>query len=200
VIIDIYNTTNQYEIIYADPPWKYGGSGGTKWSPASEYYQTMSFDELKGLPVKQISNPASCLLFMWIPAPIIPQGIELAETWGFKYITCGFVWYKKRANVGNYTMSGCEQLFIFKRGKIPADRVRNPGTIQWYESSESEVHIESITRHSAKPPEFAKRIKQMFPKSKCIELFSRQERIGWDHFGNEILPAPKMTEMNELLH
>ena len=29
--VDITNTNNKYQVIYADPPWKYGGSGGTKW-------------------------------------------------------------------------------------------------------------------------------------------------------------------------
>ena len=37
----------KYQIIYADPPWKYGGSGGTKWYRADNYYPTMTFDELK---------------------------------------------------------------------------------------------------------------------------------------------------------
>ena len=26
--VDITNTDNKYQVIYADPPWKYGGSGG----------------------------------------------------------------------------------------------------------------------------------------------------------------------------
>ena len=30
MFVDITNTTNKYQIIYADPPWKYGGTGGTK--------------------------------------------------------------------------------------------------------------------------------------------------------------------------
>ena len=36
---------DKYQIIYADPPWKYGGSGGTKWLPASNYYETMTFED-----------------------------------------------------------------------------------------------------------------------------------------------------------
>lgn len=28
--VDIFNTDKKYDIIYADPPWKYGGSGGSK--------------------------------------------------------------------------------------------------------------------------------------------------------------------------
>ena len=33
--VDIYNTKEKYQIIYVDPPWQYGGSGGTKWRPAN---------------------------------------------------------------------------------------------------------------------------------------------------------------------
>lgn len=64
--VDIYNTNNKYQIIYADPPWQYGGSGGSKWSPASCYYKTMSFDELTifGNQVKKITDEKNCLLFM----------------------------------------------------------------------------------------------------------------------------------------
>ena len=28
--VDIFNTSEKYSIIYADPPWKYGGSGSCK--------------------------------------------------------------------------------------------------------------------------------------------------------------------------
>lgn len=56
----------KYQIIYADPPWKYGGSGGTKWSRANEYYPTMSFDELKNMKddILSIADDENCLLFL----------------------------------------------------------------------------------------------------------------------------------------
>lgn len=173
-----FNSINKtYDIIYTDPPWQYGGSGGTKWSPASCYYKTMSFKELAALDMNSISKD-NCLLFMWVASPIIPQAISLASSWGFKYITVAFVWHKRRANVGNYTMSGCELCLLFKHGKIPQGRVRRPGVKQFYE--------EKITTHSTKPHEFRKRIEQMFPIADRIELFGRQTTIGWDVFGDEV--------------
>lgn len=75
-------------------------------------------------------------------------------------------------------MPQCELCLIFKKGKIPADRVRNPGTKQFVS--------EKISRHSAKPIEIRKRIEQMFPTSKKIELFARESVDGWDCFGDEI--------------
>ena len=178
--VDIYNTDNKYQIIYADPPWKYGGSGGTKWYPAGKYYQTMTFQELKemGPTVKKIADQKSCLLFMWVVSSQLDKCIELGKQWGFKYITVAFVWHKERANVGNYTMSGCELCLLFKKGKIPADRVRNPGQKQFLS--------EKISYHSHKPEEVADRIKKMYPMSNKIELFARDYKDGYDCWGNEV--------------
>lgn len=170
----------KYKIIYADPPWKYGGSGGQKWLRADNYYKTMAFDELKEMrkDILKIADDESCLLFMWVVSPELKHCIEVAEAWGFKYITVAFVWYKQRANVGNYTMSQCELCLLFKRGKIPSDRVRNPGQKQFVS--------EPITIHSKKPAIVRQRIQNMFPKSKKIELFARQKIDGWDCWGNEV--------------
>lgn len=179
MFIDIYNTNNKYNIIYADPPWKYGGSGGTKWKNADNYYPTMSFDELHNMKnVVQNISKDDCILFMWVVSPELKKCIEVGESWGFKYITIAFVWYKQRANVGNYTMSSCELCLLFKKGKIPKDRVRNPGTKQFIS--------EPISKHSKKPEEIYERIEQLFSISNKIELFARNKRNGWDSWGNEI--------------
>lgn len=176
--VDIFNTTNTYDIIYADPPWKYGGSGGPKGWNADFYYPTMSDDaivELLKEPLNKISKK-DCLLFMWATGPHLGKSIEVGEKLGFKYITVGFVWHKKRANSGNYTMSGCEFCLIFKKGKIPSDRVRNPGTLQFFEKRSE--------NHSEKPIEIYNRICQMFPISKKIELFARTEKEGCDYWAD----------------
>ncbi len=182
----------KYQIIYADPPWKYGGSGGTKWRRADEYYETMTFDELERLPVSKITDK-KCLLFMWVVSPKLKECIKVGESWGFKYVTVAFVWYKERANCGNYTMSGCELCLVFKKYQIPEDRIRNPGTKQFY--------AEPISGHSRKPEEFRKRIKHLFPKSKKIELFSTEKHEGWVAWGDESKfgnPFQTMAEIKKL--
>jgi N6-adenosine-specific RNA methylase IME4 len=171
----------KYQIIYADPPWKYGNTGGSKWSPASNYYKVMSFEEIKALKetlIDKIIDNNSCLLFLWVVSAELPKCIEVAQHWGFKYITVAFVWYKNRANVGNYTMSGCELCLLFKKGTIPKDRVRNPGQKQFF--------AESVSKHSRKPAEIRRRIEAMYPKSKKIELFAREKHLKWDVWGDEV--------------
>lgn len=172
-------TKNKYDIIYLDPPWQYGGSGGTKWLPASDYYDTMPLSDLMSMQseINKISKD-DCLLFMWCCGPTMSDAIALGQHWGFEYITVAFVWYKQRANVGNYTMSSCEFVLLFKKGKIPDDRVRNPGTLQFLSCP--------IGQHSQKPYEIKNRITNMFPRSKKIELFSRNISKGWDCWGNAL--------------
>lgn len=170
----------KFEIIYCDPPWDYAGqkqhntkkdSGG-----ALSHYPTMTLDELIELPIDSISSENS-LLFMWTSSPHLDQAIELGVCWGFKYKTIGFVWDKIRINPGFYTMSQCEIVLIFKKGKIPTPRgARN---IRQYLQ-------ENRTHHSAKPDEIRQRIHQMFPTQNKIELFARRvDDPNWTTWGNE---------------
>lgn len=185
----------RYQIIYADPPWKYGGSGSTnnQWVPARDKYEVMTMDELKRLPVQSLTAER-CLLFLWVVSPAMPQCIEVGKAWGFKYITVAFVWHKGRTNAGNYTMSQCELCLVFKKYRIPLDRVRSPGTRQF--------HRERVTGHSKKPEEFRKRIERLFPTSKKIELFSTSKYDGWDTWGQESKlgnPFQTIAEIKKLI-
>ena len=171
-----------YEIIYMDPPWQYGGSGGTKWLRADNYYPTIddnTLGEKLSTKIKPLINKQNCLIFCWVTAPHLQKSIDLiCKSLDCKYITVGFVWHKKRANVGNYTMSSCEYCLIFKAGKIPKDRVRNPGVLQFLS--------EAISRHSAKPGEIRKRIDKMFPLSNKLEIFARERVENWDAIGLDL--------------
>ena len=131
-----------------DPPWKYGGSGGSKWLRADNFYETISDKELLiklEKSIKPLIDEKSCLIFVWVTSPHLEKSIALiCKSLSVNYITVGFVWYKERANVGNYTMSSCEYCLIFKKGKIPSDRIRNPGTMQFLSkpvSKHSEIAI-----------------------------------------------------------
>lgn len=172
----------KYQIIYADPPWKFGGrtyNNPEKRKPIEEYYPTMTFDKLKNLPINNISDK-NCLLFLWVVDSKLKECIDVGECWGFKFIKVGFVWYKKRALLGNYTMNGCEFCLIFKKGKIPNDKIKGKG------SGIKQFYEEFINNHSEKPKEIRNRIKKLFPKSKRIELFAREKTEGWDVWGNEV--------------
>ena len=64
--IDIFSTNKKYDIIYADPPWKYKTwnlkSGG---STAERHYHCMEKQDIQDLPIKTLSNK-NCVLFLWV--------------------------------------------------------------------------------------------------------------------------------------
>jgi N6-adenosine-specific RNA methylase IME4 len=171
-----------YDVIYADPPWEYGnqqhaGKGSDPTGGAASHYPTMTIDEMKKLDIAALRN-SDCLLFMWTSSPHLPFAIEVMRAWGFEYITVGFVWDKQRVNPGYYTMSQCELCLIGKRGRIPTPRgARNVRQFV------SELRGE----HSEKPEEVRRRIEEMFPTQRKLELFARKEVPGWDCWGNEVI-------------
>jgi len=170
----------RYQIIYADPPWDYKGQiVWSSGSSAQRHYPTMTLSKLKEMaPQVQNATDDDALLFMWSSSPHLDQAIELMTAWGFSYATVAFVWDKGRVNPGFYTMSQCEICLVGKRGKIPQPRgARNV----------HQLVQEKRGRHSAKPAEVRKRIEQMFPQQKKIELFARERHSGWDAHGDEIL-------------
>ncbi|WP_306698586.1 MT-A70 family methyltransferase, partial [Treponema endosymbiont of Eucomonympha sp.] len=105
----------RYQIIYADPPWKYlwgGGKDGGHFAP-EKHYETMTTDEICKLNVRALRAP-NCALFMWATMPALPDAFKVMEAWGFKYKTCAFSWVKTKADgeplrgMGSYTKSNIE--------------------------------------------------------------------------------------------
>ncbi|MBA7608989.1 hypothetical protein ES703_16175 [subsurface metagenome] len=182
----------KYDIIYADPPWDYGGkmqfdrsSKGVEkidinkkiFISASNFkYPTLKTKELMKIPIYEIAAD-DCLLFVWVTNPHLAQGIELGRAWGFEYRTVAFVWDKMNHNPGQYTLSYCELCLVFKRGRIPRPRgARNVKQL---------VRVPR-GKHSQKPIEVLRGIEKMFPTQKKIELFARKKTEGWDVWGLDI--------------
>ena len=171
----------KYQIIYADPAWQYKSKEclakkSILNGKLNTHYQTMSLKEIKDLPMGGVADD-NCLLFLWVVSPMLDDCIDVLKSWGFKYSTIGFIWYKQKTNPGSYTMSECEICLIGKKGNIPTPRgLRN---IRQFLS-------EKKTKHSAKPSEIRDRITKMFPTQNKIELFAREKIDGWDSWGNEV--------------
>jgi len=182
----------KYDVIYADPPWDYGGKmqfdkSSTKadsmdWSKnifissANFKYPTLKLPDLKKIPMTEIAAD-DCLLFMWATNPHLAQAIELGKSWGFEYKTVAFVWDKMVHNPGKYTMSYCELCLVFKRGRIPNPR-----------GTRNEKQLIRVPRgeHSVKPNEVRQAIERMFPMQAKIELFARHQPANWDVWGLDV--------------
>ena len=65
---------------------------------AEKHYPTMSYEELKELPIPQIAYP-DCILWLWTTNSHIHEALHLIEQWGFTYKTMA-TWVKNRMGMG----------------------------------------------------------------------------------------------------
>src|ERR1700761_8346412 len=85
----------RFNIILADPPWKYKSDKGL-YGCAGDQYQTMSIDEICKLPVGEALAADTCALLLWTTGPMLEQAMRVINAWGFQYKTPMWVWVKRR--------------------------------------------------------------------------------------------------------
>jgi N6-adenosine-specific RNA methylase IME4 len=162
-----------YPVIYADPPWQYEHSK-TENRAIENHYPTMTIEEICALPIGDLAAQ-DAVLFLWVTAPKLTEGIKVVESWGFTYRTCA-VWVKDKIGMGYYFRSRHELLFVATRGNIPVPEpaARRDSILQFPRQG-----------HSAKPHELYSIIEAMYPEYRKIELFARNTREGWEGWGNQ---------------
>lgn len=170
----------KFGVILADPAWNFA-VWSDKGKDRSPDYKVMTLDDIKSLPVASIADD-NCILFLWVTFPLLKEGIETGEAWGFTYKTCGYVWAKQTSTgnhwhmgLGYYTRANAEICLIFTKGK--------PKRI---DKSIRQLVIAPVGKHSAKPIEVHERIEKLMGDVSYCELFARQTRDGWICLGNEI--------------
>jgi N6-adenosine-specific RNA methylase IME4 len=168
--------SEKYQIIYADPPWKFIDRTPRESLSSSNQYSTMDMDELASLPIHKITANSS-ILFLWVPTSMMIPGIKVMESWGFSYKT-KLYWVKTvKLGTGYYFRNQLEELWVGVQHGVRAFHmpIRN--------------YIEKTpTKHSVKPLEFIGVIDQVAEKLNIktkIELFARTCNDGWDCVGLE---------------
>lgn len=172
----------KYNIILADPPWKFIGwsiNKSGKKSPAN-HYECQDLDWIKSLPINKLADK-DCILFLWATYPTLEISFEVIKEWGFKYATCGFTWIKTTKNnkwhfgLGYWTRANPEICLIGVKG--------HPKRI---DKSIPNLIVSRVMEHSKKPDEVRSRIVQLIGNLPRIELFAREQVDGWDALGNEV--------------
>lgn len=168
---------NKYQVIYADPAWKYNDTceDGAIQSKGVEniYKRTMSIQEICDLEVGDLAFDNS-VLFIWVTSPLLEDVFKVISAWGFKY-KASFVWNKIKHNMGHYNSVRHEFLLICTKGSCTPDNLKLFDSVQNIERKE----------HSQKPHEFYDIIETLYTGKK-IELFARNPWPGWDSWGNEV--------------
>lgn len=159
----------EFDVIYADPPWKYEYSAID--GNAEVQYETLSVEELCNLNVPSATNS---ILFLWATNPLLREALQVMKAWGFEYKT-NMVWVKNGLGVGHFFRGDHELLLVGKRGGIPPPM-----------TPRSSVLNATKNGHSRKPTEAYSIIETMYPNRKYLELFARGEaRLGWTIWGKE---------------
>ena len=121
--VDIFNTDKKYDIIYADPPWRYNDTLGGNAKMGAMPYDTMSEQEIHDLHISDIAAK-DCVLFMWATMPKLQEALNTIKAWGFKYKTCAFCWVKQNpksggifAGLGRWVQGNAELCLLATKGK-----------------------------------------------------------------------------------
>jgi len=169
----------RYGLIMADPPWQYENwSAAGAHKNASAKYECQSLDWVKSLPVGHIAAP-DCVLWLWATNPLLLQAFEVMKAWGFQFKTAGH-WSKKTARGKQAFGTG----YILRCAGEPflIGTTGDPKTARNVRS----VIEGPVREHSRKPDEAFEAAEKLCPNVNRIELFSREEREGWDVMGNEV--------------
>lgn len=171
-----------FTTILADPPWQFSNRTG-KIAPEHKRlnrYSTMRLQDIKDMGVAQVAAD-NAHLYLWVPNALLPEGLEVMEAWGFRYVS-NIVWAKRRKDggpdgrgVGFYFRNVTELLLFGVKGRM---RTLPP--------ARSQVNmLETRKReHSRKPDEQYDLIEACSPGPR-LELFARHPHQGWTVWGDE---------------
>jgi N6-adenosine-specific RNA methylase IME4 len=183
----------KYGAILCDPPWAFKTySEKGKGRSAERHYDVMDFDDMcHRWGILSDYQADDCCLFLWTTDPMLPKALELMGRWGFTYKTVAFTWVKvsrrdkfrtmypiSRPNdwftgMGYWTRSNPEMCLLGTRGK--------PKRIH---KDVRQLIVASRREHSRKPDCIYERIERLV-EGPYLEMFARQQRPGWDSWGNE---------------
>ncbi len=170
-----------YATIVVDPPWEYRttGKGSSRrgvnpgksaigYLNPSLAYGSLTLDEIKALPVGDLA--ANTRLFLWTTNRYLRHAWDVAEAWGFTPQDRTLVWCKAPRCTTPVTT---EFVLIAKKGR--PEPMPWSGTT-WYQWPHQRAH-------SVKPAAFTDLVESWCP-GPYVELFARQPRLGWDHWGH----------------
>jgi len=76
----------KFDIIYADPPWTYNDTANSGKRGVAHKYPLLTNYEIQRLPIEKIAAENS-VCFLWVTSPLLKEGINTLEVWGFRYVT-----------------------------------------------------------------------------------------------------------------
>ncbi len=172
-----------------DPPWSFDNfSAAGEAKNAKAQYACASMGEIKAMPIARIAAK-NAAIFLWGTSPLLDAQIECLKGWGACYIGCES-WVKgSSASTGEPGESSWKASFgtgYVRRGCAEFILIGAFGEPDWLPGCRKlrNAFFDPAREHSRKPDSQYDRVEQSVPGPYC-EIFSRSNRHGWIHFGNE---------------
>ena len=185
MVVDIKNTDRKYGLVYTDPPWQQTKGNLRKCRPKQGKaldYDTMPLEGIVELHRGFLRDHTEEQhnVFVWTIDRFLPQTEAFMRDLGYE-LHARLIWDKCNGVAPAFTVRFAHEylLWFYRRGRMlkPAADTRGRYTT---------VLREAATQHSKKPICAYEMLETMFPSATKIELFARNERDGWDCFGNEV--------------
>lgn len=188
-------------IICADCPWPFKDKLKMEKVKrgAESQYEVMTIQDIKDLPIKEISAE-NAILLLWCPSTLLPEGLEVMKEWGFTFKQT-HIWVKtkqiKTIIKSIFNISNCiesiNSVLGFGLGRLFRNTheivlIGTKGKIYKFleDKSQRSVHLFPAMKHSKKPELLQDMLDKMFPSfTSKLEMFARRNRDGWICIGNE---------------
>ncbi len=163
-----------FSTIVADPPWPVEKIAREERPNQHNIdYPTMSIQAIKDMAPEIMSRSADdSHLYLWTTHKFLPDALDVAEAWGFKY-QCLMTWVKNVGMTPFSWMYSTEHVLFCRRGNLPLEKMGRRLDF-----------AAKVTRHSSKPDEFYELVSEVSPGPR-LELFAREDREGFEVWGNE---------------
>lgn len=184
MIIDIYNTHKEYDLIVADPPWRQSKGGKKTVRPNTSGteldYPVCSLNEIEEhLRTAVNLTSDNSIMFLWTIDKYLFEAEDIAKKLGYR-IHARMIWNKVTGIPAAFTIRyGHEYLLYCYKGKLLPIAKNERGKIH-------SVFTEKVKKHSQKPEIAFDIINRLYPRTRKLELYARTERTGYDCWGNEV--------------
>jgi len=164
--------SNKYQTIVVDPPWPVKKIIRDERPNQGVFdYPTMSIEEIVKLKISDLTSD-NCHIYLWTTHKFLPVSFLILEEWGFKY-QCLLTWVKNVGMTPFSWMYSTEHCLFGRKGSLDLLKL-----------GERLDFNGKVREHSRKPDEFYELVKRVSPGPR-IDCFSREQRGGFDQFGNE---------------
>lgn len=183
---------SKYGLILTDPPWRQSKGGKKSVRPNSSGealdYPVISLDEIRQLQyMAKLKSENNHICFMWTIDKYLHESEKMMLSLGYK-LHARMIWNKVTGIPAAFTIRyGHEYLLYFYCGKFTPVALAERGKIH-------SVFTEQVKKHSEKPEISYQIIERLYPELVKLEMFAREQRVGWDCFGNQVLNSISLKE------